>query len=384
MLSTSPDGTEKLWDVDTGQVIHTIERRSTPYSSKIAFSPDGARIFSSSGKRIKLWDAASGQAIRTFTTDAPHDSVAFSPDGGHLLTSSQERFEMRDHSTGDLIRTFDVSNVNAMVNGVAPFAVGASTFSSDGTRLFLGRQDGTLEMWDVGSRKRILTLSGHDGYISFVAFSRDGAYALSGGSDDKTVKLWHPVTGQLVRAFSGHASVTSVAFAPNGRQLLSGGSDKTIKLWDAATVRLICQFVGHTHAIASVAFAPDGASVLSGSEDGTVKSWDTASGRVRRTFSGHSSFVRSVAYSRDGKRFVSGSSDKTVKLWEVHTGRLLRSFQGHEHGVSSVAISPDGKHVFSAGTASLFGGRTRRSSCGTLNVVSWFARSKRMSMAFPR
>lgn len=74
---------------------------------------------------------------------------------------------------------------------------------------------------------------GHRGPVVAVAFSPDGKLALSGGSDDGTMRLWDVETGRELVRYTGHAGrVWCVAFSPDGKLALSGGADTSIRLWE--------------------------------------------------------------------------------------------------------------------------------------------------------
>ncbi len=79
------------------------------------------------------------------------------------------------------------------------------------------------------------------------------------GSGDRTVRLWDTAMGAALQTLDGHTdSVWSVAFSPNGKQVVSGSGDRMVRLWDAATGATLQTLEGHTSWVSSVAFSPDG------------------------------------------------------------------------------------------------------------------------------
>jgi WD40 repeat protein len=161
--------------------------------------------------------------------------------------------------------------------------------------------------------------------------------------------------GPDVRVFEGHeatldTSVSSVAFLPDRKHIVSGSDDTSIRIWDAQTDTQRLLLKGHAVPVESVTFTADGKQIVSGSGDSTVRIWDTQTGIQRALFEGHTGQVTSVAISANGERIVSGSYDGTVRIWEVKTGaqlNVLMDCETEDNTVLSVALSPDGRHVAS-------------------------------------
>jgi WD40 repeat protein len=196
-------------------------------------------------------------------------------------------------------------------------------------------------------------LAGHTGRVYSVAFSPDGSQIVSGSEDNRLI-LWDVASGEIIHRFEGHTSdVNSVAFSPDGSQIVSGSYDKTLILWDVANSELVHRFEGHTLGVRSVAFSPDGSQIVSGSYDKTLILWDVASSELVRRFRGHISEVNGIAFSPDGSQIVSASGhfeykDNQLILWDVASGEIMHRFEGADIShVFSVAFSPDGSQIVS-------------------------------------
>ncbi|MCB0213352.1 MAG: protein kinase, partial [Anaerolineae bacterium] len=159
----------------------------------------------------------------------------------------------------------------------------------------------------------------HSGSVDSVAFSPDGMQIVSGGYD-QTVRVWDANTGKEVHRLMGHMGrITSVGFSPDGTRIVSSSGDGTVRIWDALTGEEVRRLNEHIGVVWSVSFSPDGAQIVSGSEDNSVRIWDVQTGKEIQQLSGHTDNVFSVSFSPDGAQIVSGSQDNSVRIWDVQT-----------------------------------------------------------------
>lgn len=185
----------------------------------------------------------------------------------------------------------------------------------------------------------------HDDRVTSVAFSPDGRYVVS-GSDDSTARVWQVSTGEEVARmiYERGGWVGAVAFSPDGEYVVSAGWDGSVRVWGASTGKEVAR-MEHEGPVIAVAFSPDGKYVVSGSWDGTARVWEAATGNevARMT---HDAEVLDVAFSPDGSYVVSGSNDSSARVWEASTGEEV-AHMSHKGAVNAVAFSPDGKYVVS-------------------------------------
>jgi WD40 repeat protein len=77
-----------------------------------------------------------------------------------------------------------------------------------------------------------LTLTGHTNYVLALAIAPDRSW-LASASDDATVRIWDPCTGQTRHTLTDHTSrIEALAVAPDGSWLASASRDNAVRIWD--------------------------------------------------------------------------------------------------------------------------------------------------------
>ena len=281
IISGLSDKNIKMWDANTGECLKTIKSGHTREVDILSYSPFGKYFISasSSTRPIKIWDVSTGKYIKILRGQNSLESVIYSPDGKYIVSSTGLGIQIWEASTGVCLKI--LKNRLGFISSIA--------FSPDGQRIIGSSYDNIIGMIDLKTGKSLQTLKGHSSLVNSLAYSPDGNYIVSGSdkfnlrshsnkyprwNSNCVIKIWDTNTGECLKNLEGHSnSVNSVAYSPDGTKIISGSDDKTIKIWNANTGECLQTLEGHSGSIYSIAYSPDGSRIISGSGDGTIKIW---------------------------------------------------------------------------------------------------------------
>lgn len=354
IASASWDGTAKIWDAATGELLCTLRNAqivASGFSSglvDVAFSPDGRTLATACcDGTVKIWDSTTDNQYGLLRGHAGAvKSVAFSGDGKWLASAGADgQVLVWDRLTRRVLRPL-TGHAGAVLD---------VEFCRAESRLWLLAscdEEGVIRLWDASTGQEFLPpLTEHTGPVHSVAFSPDGKRLVSGG-EDGSARIWNLQTGEATPFRAQHEGhVFGVAFHPNKALVASAGADFQVVIWDVTTGREVIRLPKTERHISRVLFSPDGGKVVASMWNGRLWIWGAADGRELMRLEEHvlGMEVNGIALNSDGRRIASASSDGTVRVWDSATGRSVLVLRDHFRRVNDVAFSPDGKWLASCG-----------------------------------
>jgi WD40 repeat protein len=154
------------------------------------------------------------------------------------------------------------------------------------------------------------------------------------------------VIGNLRLRHSGE--IKAVAFSPDGQYIATAGSDKLVKVWDLGNGHERFACVGHTDKVRGLGWSSDGKFIVSAGGEKNIKIWDAANGKEKLNIEAAGEEVTALALSKDGKHLftgqlkVPGNPPNGLFVYETATGKPVRDVRDFPNKIDAIALSHDG------------------------------------------
>ena len=263
IVTAGGDGTARVWDADTGAQRIALRAhggdaaQSNPAGDRLsqpgrvvhaAWSVDSTRVLTSSADgTARVWDVESGAMLLVLEREPSCGDGAscaqWSPDETRIVTAGYD-------DTVWVWNARDGSRLAVLVGHTGWIFLVA--WSPDGTRVLTASVDGTARVWSLASSaagdaqggRQLATLTGHL-VVRHAAWNPAGTRVLTTG-DDGTARVWNADTGVQLAVLSCHAAkVGHAAWNQAGTRVVTASDDGTARVWDLAGRERFAGTVSH-------------------------------------------------------------------------------------------------------------------------------------------
>jgi WD40 repeat protein len=384
---SSYDGVIRLYDPSTGSLQQALlgqQKVIIPAFDhcSLTWSPDSKQLASCYVfGPLHIWNADTGELLRTIPTNSPGNTCAAWSPSGRLLACAGV----------DGVGLWDVESWQQTPFPAEAGFIGGLAWSPDSKMLAAAYRDKVIRLWEVPSAKLLHKLEGYEGEWPTLALSPDGKTLVAAGYEKK-IPVWDVHSGKLLKTLEidKGGKTRSIAFSPDGKILAVGTTFwSLVHLFEVETWKgLGVLEPGMLLETRSLSWTPDGAT-LAASCGNHVSIFNVSTGKEMRRIETHPGMIY-FAWSSEGKKIAAplaenGSWWKGVRIWDADSGELLHRIESFSGGLSwsprgnSLAVLGDKQvHILD----SVSGQRLRSwNTSFPLGSVAWSSDGRRIATA---
>jgi len=374
----------------------TIRLRHGSRVRDLQYVNKGRLITTKAGSRFHVWDAKTGELIRSEDLDG----LFYLPYADDTLMIAKDKSEPLKPWKFTDPKQFppQVEKKEEAVGGVDEVAVPQADnphvryyeMSPDGQTLATAtagnlKQPRTIQLWRFEPNKKLSELTPlnqgwtSESEVEELIFSDDGRWLVTlafvtrndaEDQGDEEIKFARVVVYDtrnetdvttMVVPNPAKSNIRGFAVAPSGRRFALGTTNRKLRIYDVGRQKPIRELTvpqpnpEREQPVTVLDFSPDGTQIAGSGHSKKIWIWDIESGKLLLEIEGHLSWVEELVYSPDGKTLASGGQDGAVHLWDVATGERINPQAGHEYWVFGASLSTDGRFAATCG-----GDRTTR------------------------
>ena len=343
---SSAKGEIRIDDPLSGQTRRVLDETGLDVS-KLVISSDGSKAVALCKKsHLIVWDVASGRRLHEWKTDDKLNEVRISNDGSFVASSYSNELL----GTNIPVRVWSVATGDLLLLAAHPHQTDFK-FTPDNRKLITAGIDISCRVWELPS-EAWAPLTGVNSSVISMAFSSQGDRCFV-GKENGTLEVWDSTSAECVKVLDGHKNkIVDLQISPCGKRLVSC-AEKELRVWDLEHDTCIVSLEDdHFSTDHLVQITSDSKLlVTAGSNDPGWRVWDMDSGELLQKRNAHAGVFSSLKISDDDKRLLTSScycEEKGPKIWDLATGECLHALKGKANGVQGTDATGDFQYVFSA------------------------------------
>lgn len=338
------EGAVQLVDLETGEIVRTLEGGPVAARRRLAFASNGSRLALRTQEILAtyvVWDVASG-ALLLEGNARDRGGVCVTPGGQRFLTGDGRELIVVDVAGGAILHRLAGEHWGFIQE------IGAS---ADGRWIATGGDDGVMQLWDAESMEPIRAVRGLGAWITAIGFAPDGEHLMVATSRGLVAKYRVPSLEVEHMYERSSDFIVRFSWSPDG-SWEAMATDHRIDLRDGASGDLLHRLHAGGELCPSVAFLGPHR-LVTGCTDGRLRHFDLDRPRATGELGRHpSSVIDALATSPDGRWAATGGRECQVILWDLETRQAVNRWTAHAAGdrrIRGLAFSPDSRYLASCG-----------------------------------
>ena len=299
-----------------------------------------------------LWQQTRSDALFTLCQKSQIQSLAISADGQWLAIGTVHKGGL---FVWNLKARHEVAHLARAERGVrAAFSPAESLLAFTSVNVpASGKAQATLRLWNAATRQHVAEFP-LDNICAGLAFAKDGRTLVTSTGQGQ-ITLWRIPEGTKLASYpsdqeldlagaTGFAATSDLGLAAYGT---ASGQIRVVDLRNGRE-RWALAAPQQQH-ITALAFSPDDKTLASavGFGESVIRLWDVATATETGRLEGHQAWVGSLEFWPDGKRLASSSADQTIRIWDVANRKGLDVMRGHRLEAWRVVLHPDNETLIS-------------------------------------
>jgi len=204
--------------------------------------------------------------------------------------------------------------------------------------------DHGVRVWNRTTGELLHRLFGHNDWPHAVAFAADGKTLITCGTDGRVVE-WDPVAGRRIKVLlQVDYGLLALDTIPRGRRVAVGGFGPVVHLIDLDTPEQSVNLEAPCGDLRAVAFSTDGTLLAAAGRNGKIRVWDTVHSKHVRDIQSSRRRIHALTFMSDGE-VVAAGDDRMIRVFDAATGERVTELSARPAKVMSLAVLGGGRFV---------------------------------------